>query len=189
MVSTILVYEWQQQPVRTRKRSQHPATNDTYLAIFAQELQDHLVTLDPFVLDLGGNPALRGIGLPRPGPDLVVARHCVASCEGLKRFEASRKHPDRRSSGDGIIFCFLIFFMLQAEKRTTQQTQVRGRIQASSIGGDLVVGTVKENQNAAEEEKEERKKSRSRRCRGPAGSLWQSSSRKAAEIGKKQTEP
>ena len=43
-----------------------------YLAIVELEDKGHLVAIDGFLDDLGGNPALCGIGLPCSGADIII---------------------------------------------------------------------------------------------------------------------
>jgi hypothetical protein len=47
----------------------------TYLAIFEREDQSDFVSVDTFLGDLTGDPALGGIGLPAPRADGILMRH------------------------------------------------------------------------------------------------------------------
>lgn len=47
----------------------------TYRAILELEGEDHLGAVDLLVNHLGGDPALGGVGLPGPRPDIVRLRH------------------------------------------------------------------------------------------------------------------
>jgi hypothetical protein len=52
-----------------------PPPSSAYLAILQLEDQLHLVALDLLVDDLGGDPAVGGVGLPCPGAVLVDVCH------------------------------------------------------------------------------------------------------------------
>lgn len=55
--------------VRGRSRA---VLGAAYLAILQLEGQDDIVAIYLFLCDLGRNPALGGIGLPRPGANIVI---------------------------------------------------------------------------------------------------------------------
>jgi len=49
--------------------------SDTHLAILQLKYQLHFLSIHQLLLDLGGHPALRRVGLPGPCADLVNVRH------------------------------------------------------------------------------------------------------------------
>lgn len=53
-----------------------------YLAIFKLEGEDHLVAIYLFFYDLGSNPAIGSIGLPRSCSNIIVRGHVLQCGSG-----------------------------------------------------------------------------------------------------------
>lgn len=69
--------------------------NGKYLSIFKLKDELHFITIHQLLLDLRGNPSLRGIRLPGPRSNLVDMRH-GSDVEGNSRKQSKGKEKRKR---------------------------------------------------------------------------------------------